>query len=329
MEQNNLHDRQMEESLKPLIKNVLREEMTDIQMYMWKLKQEIKENYYKVTRKFEDPWLKNTEIESIYWDNFAKIFEVVIRSNTNIELTWWIQFDQNMKMESVIRHETKDWEYNIKDVEEIGGFENDFKDFWSVIKYIYPYAQKYIIRRKKEKINESEENKLKSFFFKLWDTKMGQGQTPTFDLKTLQKLGLLKREDEIRNYYIEYMGGQEELERNIKNYFVGQTFTTQDIMDQRINVGNYDFVFKMVDMSFEQTNMLGNGELELYASFDIVEGNVTVFSGEEYDLMNHDSIDDNLWWELDLEIKDLIQDFMYEIISSFGIYVNQIYLEWG
>jgi hypothetical protein len=85
----------------------------------------------------------------------------------------------------------------------------------------------------------------------------------------------------------------------------------------------------MVDMSFEQTNMLGNGELELYASFDIVEGNVTVFSGEEYDLMNHDSIDDNLWWELDLEIKDLIQDFMYEIISSFGIYVNQIYLEWG
>jgi hypothetical protein len=329
MEQNNLHDRQMEGSLKPLIKNVLREEMTDIQMYMWKLKHEIEENYYKVTRKFEDPWLKNTEIESIYWDNFAKIFEVVIRSNTNIELTWWIQFDQNMKMESVIRHETKDWEYNIKDVEEIGGFENDFKDFWSVIKYIYPYAQKYIIRRKKEKINESEENKLKSFFFKLWDTKMGQGQTPTFDLKTLQKLGLLKREDEIRNYYIEYMGGQEELERNIKNYFVGQTFTTQDIMDQRINVGNYDFVFKMVDMSFEQTNMLGNGELELYASFDIVEGNVTVFSGEEYDLMNHDSIDDNLWWELDLEIKDLIQDFMYEIISSFGIYVNQIYLEWG
>jgi hypothetical protein len=45
--------------------------------------------------------------------------------------------------------------------------------------------------------------------------------------------------------------------------------------------------------------------------------------------MNHDSIDDNLWWELDIEIKDLIQDFMYEIISSFGIYVNQIYLEWG
>ena len=325
MEQWNVHKRQMESSLKPLIKNVLREEMTDIQMFMWKLKREIEDNYYKVTRKFEDPWLKKTEIESIYWDNFAKIFEVVIKSDTNWELTWWIQFDENMKMESVIKHETKDWEYNIKDVEEIGGFENDSKDFWSVIKYIYPYAQKYIIRRKKETINESEENKLKSFFFKLWDSK----RDATFDLKTLKKLGLLKREDEIRDYYIEYMGGQEELERNIKNYFVGQTFTTQDIMDQRINVGNYDFVFKMVDMSFNQTDMLGNGDLELYASFDIVEGNVITATDEEYDLMDHDLINDNLWWELDMEIKDMVQDFINNIVSSFGIYVNQIYLEWG
>ena len=326
MEQWNVHKRQMESSLKPLIKNVLREEMTDIQMYMWKLKREIEDNYYKVTRKFEDPWLKKTEIESIYWDNFAKIFEVVIKSDTNWELTWWIQFDENMKMESVIKHETKDWEYNIKDVEEIGGFENDSKDFWSVIKYIYPYAQKYIIRRKKETINESEENKLKSFFFKLWDSKK---ETPTFDLKTLQKLGLLKREDEIRDYYIEYMGGQEELERNIKNYFVGQTFTTQDIMDQRINVGNYDFVFKIVDMSFNQTDILGNGDIELYVSFDIVEGNVIIATGEEYDLMDHDLINDNLWWELDMEIKDMVQDFINSIVSSFGVYVNQIYLEWG
>ena len=326
MEQWNVHKRQMESSLKPLIKNVLREEMTDIQMFMWKLKREIEDNYYKVTRKFEDPWLKKTEIESIYWDNFAKIFEVVIKSDTNWELTWWIQFDENMKMESVIKHETKDWEYNIKDVEEIGGFENDSKDFWSVIKYIYPYAQKYIIRRKKETINESEENKLKSFFFKLWDSKK---ETPTFDLKTLQKLGLLKREDEIRDYYIEYMGGQEELERNIKNYFVGQTFTTQDIMDQRINVGNYDFVFKIVDMSFNQTDILGNGDIELYVSFDIVEGNVIIATGEEYDLMDHDLINDNLWWELDMEIKDMVQDFINNIVSSFGIYVNQIYLEWG
>ena len=326
MEQWNVHKRQMEGSLKPLIKNVLREEMTDIQMYMWKLKREIEDNYYKVTRKFEDPWLKNTEFESIHWYSFSKIFEVIIKSYINDDLTWWIQFDENMKMESVIKHDIKDWEYNIKDVEEIGGFENDSKDFWSVIRYIYPYAQKYIIRRKKETINESEENKLKSFFFKLWDSKK---ETPTFDLKTLKKLGLLKREDEIRDYYIEYMGGQEELERNIENYFVGQTFTTQDIMDQRITVGNYDFVFKIVDMSFNQTDTLGNGELELYASFDIVEGNVIMATGEEYNLMDHDLMSDDLWWELEMEIKDMIQDFIGSVVSSFGIYLDQIYLEWG
>jgi hypothetical protein len=231
-----------------------------------------------------------------------------------------------MKMNSVIRHETKDWEYNIKDVEEIGGFENDYKDFWSVIKYIYPYAQKYIIKKKKETINESEENKLKSFFFKLWDSKK---ETPTFDLKTLQKLGLLKREDEIRDYYMEYMGGQEELERNIKNSFVGQNFTTQDVEKQGIGVGNYDFVFKIVDMSFEQTNNMGNGESELYVSFDIIEGNVIIVTGEEYDLTDYKSISDDLWWEIEMEIKDMVQDFIGSVVSSFGVYLDQIYLEWG
>jgi hypothetical protein len=325
MEQNNLHDRQMEGSLKPLIKNVLREEMTDIQMYMWKLKREIEDNYYNVTRNFEDPWLKDTKIESTYWDNFGKIFEVVIKSDTNWELTWWIQFDENMKMNSVIRHETKDWEYNIKDVEEIGGFENDYKDFWSVIKYIYPYAQKYIIRRKKESLNENIDEPLKKFFTKVWDTKKSEGKIPMFNLKQLQKLGLLKQEDVIRNYYIEYMGGQEELERNIKNYFVGNTFTTQDVEDIGISVGGYNFVFKIVDMSFEQTD----GNPELYSSFDIIEGTVDTFNGEHYDLTDHELINDELWWEIDNEIKDMIQDFIWHIVDSLGVNVDQVYLEWG
>ena len=101
------------------------------------------------------------------------------------------------------------------------------------------------------------------------------------------------------------MGGQEELERNIKNYFVGQTFTTQDVEKQGIGVGNYDFVFKIVDMSFEQTNNMGNGESELYVSFDIIEGNVIIATGEEYDLTDHDSISDDLWWEIEMEIKDM------------------------
>jgi hypothetical protein len=82
-------------------------------------------------------------------------------------------------------------------------------------------------------------------------------------------------------------------------------------------------------MSFEQTNNMGNGESELYVSFDIIEGNVIIVTGEEYDLTDYKSISDDLWWEIEMEIKDMVQDFIGSVVSSFGVYLDQIYLEWG
>ena len=179
-----------------------------------------------------------------------------------------------------------------------------------------------------KKTLKEETNPLKKYFTKVWDTKKSEGKIPMFNLKQIRKLGLLKRADEIRNYYIEYIGGQEELDRNIKNYFIGKTFTTQDLEDMSIDVGNYDFVFKIVDMSFEQ-DITANGDPELYASFDIIEGTVDTFNGEHYDLMDHELINDELWWELDSEIKEMIENFIWHTVDSLGVEVDQVYLEWG
>lgn len=180
-----------------------------------------------------------------------------------------------------------------------------------------------------KKTLKEETNPLKKYFTKVWDTKKSEGKIPMFNLKQIRKLGLLKRTDEIRNYYIEYIGGQEELVRNIKNYFIGKTFTTQDVEDMDIPVGNYDFVFKVVDMSFEQIDITANGDPELYASFEIIEGTVDTFNGEHYDLTDHESINDELWWELDSEIKEMIENFIWHTVDSLGVEVDQVYLEWG
>ena len=180
-----------------------------------------------------------------------------------------------------------------------------------------------------KKILKEETNLLKKYFTKVWDTKKSEGKIPMFNLKQISNLGLLKRVDEIRNYYIEYIGGQEELVRNIKNYFIGKTFTTQDVEDMDIGVGNYDFVFKIVDMSFEQTNITANGDSELYASFDIIEGTVDTFNGEHYNLTDHELINDELWWELDSEIKEIIENFIWHTVNSLGVEIDQVYLEWG
>lgn len=99
-----------------------------------------------------------------------------------------------------------------------------------------------------------------------------------------------------------------------------------------IPVGNYDFVFKVLDMSFEQIDITANGDPELYASFDIIEGTVDTFNGEHmeyYDLTDHESINDELWWGLEDEIKEMLENFIWSTVYSLGVEVDQVYLEWG
>ena len=323
IEQNNIHDRQME-SIKPLIKKVLREETEEDKKYLQKIKYELDDNYWRVKSKFDQKWLKDSDIQWVFYDEGREIFEVEIKSDRNWELTWWIQFDKNMNMESVIRHETKEWEYNIKDVEEIGGFEGYSKEFWSVIKFIYPYAQKFIIRKRKESLNENIEEPLKKFLNKFWDSKKDQGEIPMIKYSFLKKLGLLGKKDEIGNYYIEYMGGKDEVYEELKNYLIGNEFTTSDIENEGILVGGYDFTFKIFD--FGIVNLYD--QPEAFVKTEILRGTVDTGDGEHYDLVDNDSIPENLWWEIENELRELITDFTYKIIYSFGLNADDLFLEW-
>lgn len=323
IEQNNIHDRQME-SIKPLIKKVLREETEEDKKYLQKIKYELDDNYWRVKSKFDQKWLKDSDIQWVFYDEGREIFEVEIKSDRNWELTWWIQFDKNMNMESVIRHETKEWEYNIKDVEEIGGFEGYSKEFWSVIKFIYPYAQKFIIRKRKESLNENIEEPLKKFLNKFWTTKKDQGEIPMIKYSFLKKLGLLGKKDEIGNYYIEYMGGKDEVYEELKNYLIGNEFTTSDIENEGILVGGYDFTFKIFD--FGIVNLYD--QPEAFVKTEILRGTVDTGDGEHYDLVDNDSIPENLWWEIENELRELITDFTYKIIYSFGLNADDLFLEW-
>jgi hypothetical protein len=73
-----------------------------------------------------------------------------------------------------------------------------------------------------------------------------------------------------------------------------------------------------------------DNKVEIFVDFDITHGNVTLMTnGEEYDLTDHDSIDDDLWWELDTEIQDLIQDFVVATAHSFGVEFYDVYVQWG
>ena len=62
----------------------------------------------------------------------------------------------------------------------------------------------------------------------------------------------------------------------------------------------------------------------------ITHGSVTLMTnGEEKDLTDHESIEDDLWFELSSEIQDLIQDFVVATANSFGVEFHDVYVQWA
>jgi hypothetical protein len=178
----------------------------------------------------------------------------------------------------------------------------------------------------KEETEENNEPPLKKFLIKFWNTKRNQGEIPMIKYSFLKKLGLLKKKDEIGNYYIEYMGGKDEVLRELNNYLDGNQFTTSEIKNEGVEVGGYDFTFKIIDFKIEE--LMNYEQVEAFAKTKILRGTVDTINGVHYDLVDSDSIPEDLWWEISEEASDIIRDFLYKIMYSFGLNVNDIDLEW-
>jgi hypothetical protein len=96
--------------------------------------------------------------------------------------------------------------------------------------------------------------------------------------------------------------------------------------DAGVYTGGYDFSFKFPDVFVREEN----DQVEIFADFVITHGSVTLITnGMEYDLTDHESITEELWWELDVEIKDMINDFVQSTAHSFGVEFDDIYIQWG
>jgi hypothetical protein len=177
----------------------------------------------------------------------------------------------------------------------------------------------------KEETKENNEPPLKKFLIKFWNTKRNQGEIPMIKYSFLKKLGLLNKKDEIGDYYSEYMGGKDEVLRELNNYLDGNEFTTLDIKNEGVGVGGYDFTFKIIDFRIENVY---DDQSEAFVQTKIVKGTVDTFDGEHYNLVGDDSIPENLWWEIEHELRELITDFIYKIIYSFGLNVGDLDLGW-
>jgi hypothetical protein len=176
---------------------------------------------------------------------------------------------------------------------------------------------KIIITESQYKILESyseEDERAKKLFFKIWQNELDSTGTIDFDPKIADYVNY-KTQDrkEIYEMYVDFLGGWDKMiERTFQ--LMDRTFDTNDYNF----VGGYDFRFKpQFHSDYEEDNLIFvNGPIES-------DGKVTLMTDGETYLLRDLEENEDLWWEIDSEIKSVIEDILYqEVTKKTGIMVD-------
>jgi hypothetical protein len=174
---------------------------------------------------------------------------------------------------------------------------------------------------------ETDDDRLLSYFKKKWDKEKDSGVRPVFDPSEPRKLGLQKYSNIIRLGFIDYY------EKNIGNPYedvlkelTKTTFTTEDITKLGIDVGSYDFKFNIEDiLTYDAIEKGSFGKIKPYAR--IKEGTVTTFMDRTFDLTDEKNAEKEKYWhEVEYEVEDLISLFIEKKLLSYGFNLDDLEL---
>ena len=178
-------------------------------------------------------------------------------------------------------------------------------------------------------LTETNTEALIKFFTKKWDKERKSGQIPRFNWKEVGKLGLLDQQKEIRNALIEYYVDhyKDQWRPMIEEFITSKTFSTADIEKSGIDVGGYDFEFKIIrfnifDWVIRDARQVPSMDCEV--EFVITKGEVNLFGQNDIIKSLTDPKNQKLgdWWEVLVEIKDIINPFLKQVILEFGFKLN-------
>ena len=125
-------------SQKDNIRRILREETEEFNMINYLYSNtinEINEKLIPITSQMENEWLNGLYVVGM--DYKPKLnFLVDLKSDYNYDLTFCLEYLNGSIVKSYIQHDIKEWEYDLKDVEVIRGFENLKPDFYKIVKVV-------------------------------------------------------------------------------------------------------------------------------------------------------------------------------------------------
>jgi len=181
------------------------------------------------------------------------------------------------------------------------------------------------MRNKIRKIlKEEETNKvLKNYIIKLLERQVEAGLTPQLDIIDLERKGFLIYMDKIKEWYREFVGGDEEAFKLFKRTLEGKIVTDKDFRKITINVApqdNYEIsIIEIHNPDYRGKRIVGTNMEELEFSYGIIDGQFETNEG----IMTLDEIYDDISGDLVVDVFESlayeIEDYMMVMTANFGL----------
>jgi hypothetical protein len=170
-------------------------------------------------------------------------------------------------------------------------------------------------------LKESYPNKGINAIIKYWKKELEKGNKIRFDKDDLEYWGITKTSDKIRTQLaFQEIVGDEVFAKKLIKPLLNKTFSTKDFND-RI-VGGYDFEWIITEMTYNDYDFYLLGKT-------LQGGTVTLMDGRHLSL--NDAInDDDIGYEIQEEVNDVVQDCMNEIIlpaTGYEVEIPMVYID--
>lgn len=175
-----------------------------------------------------------------------------------------------------------------------------------------------------ESLNENS-NPVKNYWFKKWTRQKEKGETPS--IYDIEKLGLSKKRNEIIQYFLEFMGYDDENSRSqaVKQYLLNHTFTEKEITEMdNFDQGKIKVRFNKVE--FTENEGVDLFRLNLDIMFTVLSG--SFYNSEEEETYSFSSTynpfeDFVTYFEFKEEITQVVESFVIKTLESFGYDINK------
>jgi hypothetical protein len=172
---------------------------------------------------------------------------------------------------------------------------------------------------------------VKRTVIKQLEKKVKSGEVPSLNYNYLQKIGLGNFEDEIRQIYFDFVGGEEEAFKLFKKYLEGKVITDVDIRNIGRNVfpqDKYEFqITRIYNSDYRGNRIIGNNE-ELEFGFELLNGQFDTSEG----IMTLDELIeeryDDIWLDVGDVLRSEIEDYVESVSNNFGLEFDTITSHW-